>query len=49
MGIMGRDKNEVEVNALPFESVVSMAERRRVLDRERRNRVDFIGERATGE
>ena len=48
MGIMGRDKNEVEMNALAFESVVGMAKRRRMLDRERGNRVDFIGERATG-
>lgn len=49
MGVMSGDKDHVEVDAFAFESVVGMAERRRVLDRERRNGVKSIGDRATCE
>lgn len=46
MGVMSWDKDYVEVDAFPFESVVCMTERRWVLDRERGNGVNPVGDRA---
>lgn len=43
MGVMRRYKDKVEVDSLPFESVVGMAERGGMRDRKRRYGMNFVG------